>query len=74
MLLLADATRAPALHPIETDWLRHRPPRAEAAEIVERIPDRATLQAILGNLAERHELLGALLHRIGETHRVQVLM
>ena len=34
LLLLADATQAPALHPIETDWLSHRPPRAEAAEIL----------------------------------------
>ena len=34
LLLLADATHAPALHPIETDWLSHRPPRAEAAEIL----------------------------------------
>jgi NTE family protein len=33
LLLLADATRPPALHPIETDWLAHRRPRAEAAEI-----------------------------------------
>ena len=34
LLLLADATREPVLHPIETDWLLHRPPRAEAAEIL----------------------------------------
>lgn len=34
LLLLADATQVPVLHPIETDWLRHRPPRAEAAEIL----------------------------------------
>ena len=34
LLLLADATQAPALHPIEIDWLAHRPPRAEAAEIL----------------------------------------
>jgi NTE family protein len=34
LLLLADATQAPALHPIEADWLSHRPPRAEAAEIL----------------------------------------
>jgi NTE family protein len=34
LLLLADATRPPALHPIETDWLTRRPPRAEAAEIL----------------------------------------
>ena len=34
LLLLADATQAPVLHPIETDWLVHRPPRAEAAEIL----------------------------------------
>ena len=34
MLLLADATKAPVLHPIETDWLTHRPQHAEAAEIL----------------------------------------
>lgn len=34
LLLLADATREPVLHPIETDWLMHRPPRTEAAEIL----------------------------------------
>ncbi len=34
LLLLADATKAPALHPTEVDWLRQRPPRAEAAEIL----------------------------------------
>jgi len=34
LLLLANATRPPALHPIETDWLGQRPPRAEAAEIL----------------------------------------
>jgi len=34
LLLLTDATKSPALHPIETDWLSHRPPRAEAAEIL----------------------------------------
>ena len=34
LLLLADATRPPALHPIEADWLTRRPPRAEAAEIL----------------------------------------
>ena len=34
LLLLADATREPVLHPIETDWLLHRPARAEAAEIL----------------------------------------
>ena len=34
LLLLADATKAPTLHPIETDWLSQRPPRAEAAEIL----------------------------------------
>ena len=34
LLLLADATAVPALHPIEIDWLAHRPPRAEAAEIL----------------------------------------
>jgi NTE family protein len=34
LLLLADATQAPALHPIERDWLVHRPPHAEAAEIL----------------------------------------
>ncbi len=34
LLLLADATKPPALHAIETDWLARRPPRAEAAEIL----------------------------------------
>lgn len=34
LLLLADATQPPALHPIETDWLTRRPARAEAAEIL----------------------------------------
>ena len=34
LLLLADAAAAPVLHPIETDWLAHRPARAEAAEIL----------------------------------------
>jgi NTE family protein len=34
LLLLADATKAPILHPIETDWLTRRPPHAEAAEIL----------------------------------------
>ena len=34
VLLLADATQPAVLHPIETDWLAHRPPRAEAAEIL----------------------------------------
>jgi len=34
LLLLADAAKAPVLHPIETDWLAHRPPRAEAAEVL----------------------------------------
>jgi len=34
LLLLADATKAPELHPIETDWLSQRPSRAEAAEIL----------------------------------------
>ena len=34
LLLLADATQAPVLHPVEIDWLTHRPPRAEAAEIL----------------------------------------
>ena len=34
LLLLADAAAAPVLHPIETDWLTHRPARAEAAEIL----------------------------------------
>ena len=34
LLLLADATQPPALHPIERDWLAHRPPHAEAAEIL----------------------------------------
>ena len=34
VLLLADATQPAVLHPIETDWLARRPPRAEAAEIL----------------------------------------
>ena len=34
LLLLADATQTPSLHPIETDWLARRPARAEAAEIL----------------------------------------
>ncbi len=34
LLLLADAAAPPVLHPIETDWLTHRPARAEAAEIL----------------------------------------
>ena len=34
LLMLADATQAPALHPNEVDWLAQRPPRAEAAEIL----------------------------------------
>ena len=34
LLLLADATQAPALHANEIDWLTQRPPRAEAAEIL----------------------------------------
>ena len=34
LLLLADATKTPVLHPIENDWLARRPPRAEAAEIL----------------------------------------
>ena len=34
LLLLADATAAPRLHAIETDWLAQRPPQAEAAEIL----------------------------------------
>jgi NTE family protein len=34
LLLLADATQPPSLHPIEVDWLAHRPPHAEAAEIL----------------------------------------
>jgi NTE family protein len=34
LLLLADATQPPTLHPIETDWLAHRPAHAEAAEVL----------------------------------------
>ena len=34
LLLLADATQAPALHANEIDWLTQRPARAEAAEIL----------------------------------------
>jgi len=36
LLLIADATKAPVLHPIETDWLARRPPRAE-------VPPKGTL-------------------------------
>ena len=34
LLMLADATQAPALHANEVDWLAQRPARAEAAEIL----------------------------------------
>jgi NTE family protein len=34
LLFLADATKPPLLHAIETDWLAQRPPQAEAAQIL----------------------------------------
>jgi NTE family protein len=34
LLLLADATRPPSLHPTETECLMRRPPRTEAAEVL----------------------------------------
>jgi NTE family protein len=34
LLLLADASKPPALHPVETEGLERRPPQSEAAEIL----------------------------------------